>query len=78
MLALRGIYNNGMIDFVEKPEYRNPCEVLVIFPEEKKGIKKIGGLFKNADIDYKQLENDLKALSRNSEKRLLNEWTDKR
>ncbi len=71
MLALRGTYNNGVIDLVEKPEYQNPCEVLIIFPEKKRGIKKIGGLFKDADIDYKQLENDLKALNRNSEKGLL-------
>ncbi len=74
MKALKGIYNNGMIDMPEKPKYKEPIEVIVIFPEKNKRVKKIGGLFKNADIDYEQIENDLKGLSRNSEKHIDNEW----
>jgi len=52
MISVKGIYNQGMIDLAEKPKYKQPIEVLIIFPEEKnKGIKNIGGKFKNYTIE---------------------------
>ena len=64
---MKAIYNNGAIELIEKPSINIPLEVLVIFPDKPKRIKKIGGLFKNAKIDYKQLEADLKQLDRQTE-----------
>jgi hypothetical protein len=34
--AIRGIYNNGMIDLIEKPDFQGPVEVLIVFLENKK------------------------------------------
>ncbi|MFO0793615.1 MAG: hypothetical protein U0586_06080 [Candidatus Brocadiaceae bacterium] len=45
---------------IEKTETQETSEVLVIFPEKKKGISKIGGLFKNYDINYEEIEEYLK------------------
>ena len=44
MDAIKGIYHNGVIELIEKPETQETSEVLVIFPEKKKGITKITGL----------------------------------
>jgi hypothetical protein len=60
MNALKGIYHNGMVELIEKPGIKGTAEVLVIFPEKKKKIAKIGGLFKGHKIDYAAVEKELK------------------
>ena len=42
-------------------------EVLIIFPDSAKSIKKIGGLFKDSDIDYNAMEEELTNLSKKAE-----------
>jgi len=76
MNALKGIYQNGTIELLEKPRFETPVEVLVIFPEKRKAVKKIGGLFKGFPIDYERIGRDLKELSRRSEEHLLSELGD--
>ncbi|MDN3514137.1 MAG: DUF104 domain-containing protein [Candidatus Brocadia sp.] len=76
MNAIKGIYHNGVIELIEKPETQETSEVLVIFPEKKKGITKIGGLFKNYVINYKEIEEELKKLTRDSQKHILDETGD--
>lgn len=76
MNAIKGIYHDGVIELIEKPETQETSEVLVIFPEKKKGISKIGGLFKNYDINYEEIDKELKKLSRNSQKHILDETGD--
>lgn len=76
MNILKGIYKNGKIELIENPFFIEPMEVLVIFPEKKKKITKIGGMYKNSKIDYEQIEADLKELSQDSEKHLLEEFKD--
>ena len=74
MLTLKGIYNDGIIELFQKPDIKQPIEVVVVFPElEKKEIKKIRGLFKNSSIDYKEISNDLSVLSKNSEEHIIKE-----
>ena len=36
MNAIKGIYHNGVIELIEKPETQETSEVLIIFPEKKK------------------------------------------
>jgi len=74
MLALKGIYHDGKIELIEKPEYLPATEILVIFPEVKKQFAKIGGSIKNAKIDYALIEKDLKQLNRKSEENLLKDF----
>ena len=76
MNAIKGIYHNGAIELIEKPETQETSEVLVIFPEKKKGITKIGGLFKNYDINYEEIEEELKKLTRDSQRHILDESGD--
>jgi hypothetical protein len=76
MNAIQGIYKNGTIELIEEPEFSEPVEVLVVFPEKPKVIKQIGGLFKNKTIDYDTIEEELRELSRKSEAHLLREWAD--
>lgn len=76
MDAIKGIYHNGVIELIEKPETQETSEVLVIFPEKKKGITKIGGLFKNYDINYEEIEEELKKLNQDSQKHILDETSD--
>lgn len=76
MDAIKGIYHNGVIELVEKPETQETSEVLVIFPEKKKGISKIGGLFRNIDINYDEIEEELKKLSQDSQRHILGETGD--
>ncbi len=76
MNAIKGIYHNGVIELIEKPETQETSEVLIIFPEKKKGISKIGGLFKNYDIDYEEIEEELKKLTQDSQKHILDETSD--
>lgn len=76
MDAIKGIYHNGVIELIEKPETQETSEVLVIFPEKKKRISKIGGLFKNYDINYEEIEEELKKLNQDSQKHILDETSD--
>lgn len=71
MNAVKGIYYNGVVELIEKPDTKGTAEVLVIFPEKKKKIAKIGGLFKGHKIDYARVERELKKLSKQSERHLL-------
>ncbi len=71
MNTVKGIYHNGIIEPMIKPGINIPTEVLIIFPEEIKTVKKIGGLFKNFSIGYSQIEADLKELNKNAEDSLL-------
>ncbi len=73
MNAVKGIYTNGIIELIEKPVFQEPVEVLIIFPKPQKTIRQIRGLFKNVIIDYDQIEQDLKELSRRSEEHILQE-----
>lgn len=36
MNAIKGIYHDGVIELIEKPETQETSEVLVIFPGKKK------------------------------------------
>ena len=76
MNAIKGIYHNGVIELIEKPETQETSEVLVIFPEKKKRISKIGGLFKNYDINYEEIDEELKKLTRDSQRHILDETGD--
>ena len=75
--AIEGIYQNGSIELIKTPEFHKPVEVMVIFLENNKKIKKIGGLFKNFTVDYDQIEQDLKELKRNSSAHILEECENK-
>lgn len=57
MNAIKGIYHNRVIELIEKPATHESSEVLIIFPGKGKKMTKIGGLFKNYDLDYKEIEN---------------------
>ena len=76
MNAIKGIYHDGVIELIEKPETQETSEVLVIFPEKKKGISKIGGLFKNYDINYEEIDEELKKLTQDSQRHILDETGD--
>jgi hypothetical protein len=76
MNAVKGIYKDGMIELIEKPKFPEPIEVLVVFPEKERRVKKIGGRFKDSQIDYDKLDEELKELSRKSEEHLLSELED--
>jgi hypothetical protein len=71
--AIEGIYKNGSIELIGTPKFHRPVEVMVIFFENNKKIKKLGGLFKNFTIDYDQIGQDLKELKRNSSAHILEE-----
>jgi len=72
--AIEGIYQNGKVELIETPEFHKPVRVLVIFPENKKKIVKLGGLFKDFIVDYDKLEQDLKELKQNSSSHILDEF----
>jgi hypothetical protein len=74
MNIIKGIYKDGKIELFENPFFNEPMEVVVIFPEKNKKVTKIGGMFKGKNIDYEQIEADLKELSQNSEKHLLDKF----
>jgi hypothetical protein len=76
MNVIQGIYKNGMIELIEKPDFPEPVEVVVVFPEKPKIIKQICGMFKDATFDYDAIEAELKELSRRSEAHLLSEWAE--
>lgn len=73
MNAVKGIYHNGMVELIKKSGIKGSAEVLVIFPEKKKKIAKIGGLFKGHKIDYAGIEGDLKKLNKQSLKHIMDE-----
>jgi len=77
MNTVQGIYKDGIIELIEKPDFSEPVEVVVVFPEKPKAIKQIGGLFKDDEIDYDAIREELKELSRKSEAHLLQEWAEK-
>lgn len=63
MDTVKGIYHNGIVELLKKPEAIEPSDVLVVFPQKKKKIFSIGGLFKNHVIDYEAVDEELKKLS---------------
>ncbi len=71
MNSIKGIYHNGVVDLLEKPKIDGPTEVMVIFPEKRKKVIAIKGLFKGHSIDYGMIEEDLKNLNAESEKHIL-------
>ncbi len=76
MNAIKGIYHNGVIELIEKPETQETSEVLVIFPDKRKKIAKIGGIFKKYDINYAEAEEELKKISLDSQRHILDEIGD--
>lgn len=76
MNAIKGIYHNGVIELIENPGIKGTAEVLVVFPEKKKKIVKIGGLFKGHKIDFAGIELELKKLSKHSQQHMLDEAAD--
>lgn len=71
--ALKAIYHDGVVEFIEKPVIQGRTEVLIIFPEKVKKVKKIGGLFKNHFIDHDAVNAEIKSLSRDSQVHLISE-----
>ena len=71
--AIEGIYKNGSIELIETPKFHKAVGVIVIFWENRKKIRKLGGLFKNFTVDYDKIGQDLKELKRNSSVHILNE-----
>lgn len=71
MNAVKGIYHDGIVELIEKPKIKDLTEVIIIYPDSKKSINKIGGLYKNYTIDYEQTTKDLKELSQKTEGHLL-------
>jgi hypothetical protein len=64
MLAVKGIYQAGNVQLVERPPVQGTSEVLVIFPAKTKRVMKIGGLFKGCEIDEAEIERELEDLNR--------------
>lgn len=73
MNALKGIYRNGIIELIERPDTQETSEVLIIFPDKKKKVSIIGGLFKDNDINYEEVEKELKQLEQNSQRHIIEE-----
>ena len=73
MYAIKGIYRHGAIECLEKPAFTEPVEVLIVFPEQKKTVKKIRGRFPGAAIHYDAMEVELRAVSRQETAHLLRE-----
>jgi hypothetical protein len=71
--ALKAIYHDGVVEFIDKPIIQGMTEILIIFPEKVKKVKKIGGLFKNHFIDYEAVNAEIKSLSRDSQGHLISE-----
>jgi len=73
MDTVKGIYHDGIVELIEKPEAIEPSDVLVVFPQKKKKIVSIGGLFKNHTIDYEAVEDELKKLNQETQKHIISE-----
>ncbi len=71
MNAIKGIYHDGIVELLEKPETKKSSEVLIIFPEKQKKVSKINGMFEQYKIDYNKIKKELKELNRNSEKHII-------
>lgn len=71
--SVEGIYKDGKVELAESPDFHRPVGVLVIFPENKRKITKLGGLFRDFTVDYDRIGEDLKELSRNSSTHILDE-----
>jgi hypothetical protein len=71
--ALKAIYHDGVIEFIEKPVIQEMTEVLIIFPDKLKKVKQIGGLFKNHFIDHEAVNAEIKSLSCDSAGHLISE-----
>ena len=71
MNAVKGIFKDGIVELIDAPGITNQTEVLVIFPDKKKNVRKIRGLYKNALINYDDIENELKTCNSLSEKEIL-------
>ncbi len=70
MNMIKGIYHNGIIEPIEKPKNNDLAEVIIIFPDTGKKVKKIKGIFQDQEIDYNQIDQDLKELNKDIEKNL--------
>ncbi len=68
MNALKGIYHDGIIELIDRPDTQETSEVLIIFPEKKKKVSSIGGLFRGYDINYEEVEKELRNLDQNSQR----------
>lgn len=73
MDTVKGIYHNGIVELLEKPEAIEPSDVLVVFPQKKKKIVSIGGLFKKHAIDYEAVDEELKKLNQETQKHIISE-----
>ena len=71
--AVKAIYHDGVVEFIDKPIIQGMTEVLIIYPEKVKNVKKIGGLFKHHFIDYEAVNAEIKNLSRDSQGHLISE-----
>lgn len=71
--AIEGMYKDGKIELIEMPKFHKPVGVMVIFLENRKKVIKLGGLFKDSDIDYDKITQDLKELKRNCSSHILAE-----
>lgn len=76
MEAVKGVYHNGIVELIEKPESKETAEVLIIFPQKGKKITKIGGLFKKYNIDYEAVEQELKKLNHKAQDHMISELQD--
>jgi hypothetical protein len=63
MNMIRGIYHDGIVEPIEKPKNNDLAEVIIIFPDSGKSVKRIGGLYKNHEIDFDSIDQELKQLS---------------
>jgi len=74
MSIVKAHYHNGKIEFIEKPLYKDNTNVFVIFPDKKKENCKLRGSVKSSHpIDYKQIAEDLRKLSSQSEAHIAEE-----
>ena len=73
MNTVKGIYHDGIVELIEKPEAIEPAEVLVVFPQKKKKIVSIGGLFKKHAINYEAVDEELKKLNQETQKHIISE-----
>ena len=73
MNALKGIYHDGIIELIDRPDTQETSEVLIIFPEKKKKVSSIGGLFRGYDINYEEVEKELRNLDQNSQRHIIEE-----
>lgn len=74
MTMIKGIYHNGIIEPIEKLKNKDLSEVIIIFPDSTKSVKKISGLFKDYNIDFNEVAKELKLLNKNSKDNLLEKF----